>query len=856
MERKLRASLLLLLAAAFLALISCSDTLIDDVKEKIVDDQIEAGIDPFPDAPLVTAIISSDAGEFTNRSSLYIEIEFSEEIDSLSLAQLSCSNCTASDLFTEDKINYSLTLVPLQDGKVQMVVPVNTVESVATYKKNTEAVFETVYDGTAPGMPDVSGVTPTPNTRPTWSWTGSGESGAVFRYKLGDSDFSSGATETTETSFTPASDLAETEWRLYVQERDDAGNWSPAGSFAIVIDTAVPDKPNFLTENMDTFTNELSPSWHWESGGNGGVGLYRYKINDSDLESDAVLTDSPFYVLSPPAPDSAETEYTMYIQESSSANLWSATSSYTITVDRINPPFPEIVFPADTHGLDDGIYRTGISFEINESSIEKFADLTYKYRINGGSWTSPLDYTLAVPLTGAAGQEYEYDLEVTQTDRAGNNSINTASVTIDRNVPAAPTISGLVDNQIRGSADSFTIGYDNADCKAYYTTNGSGYSLYGDSPVSLGGVAGDTVNYTVRAYQIDNAGNESNYSTTYDVTIDREAPSSPDVSGPSEVNTTEATWTWESGGSSDSAEIYSYRLNVSSRDTSDAGSSATQHTEEGLSEGTHTLYVWERDAIGNWQSSPGSHPIEVDFLPSGSMIIRDPGNSNSTTVATDWSVSLDSSGIVNATEMRFRNSDGDFGSWETFAASKTWILSPGDGTRRVYAEYRDSQQNVHSTSDSISCEPGWGDVGANEILLWPKSSDVLVGEVGSFSGDYPLAVGEGFVFSYGGWEGTSPMTYVGAAAKVVVNSRDETTIAVKITGYSPSYTGGPVTWSETYSSTWKAWHCNPTIYIDLNTGATSTSLFDEADISIFYSTLYDRETITSLHGVALDRWDP
>ena len=101
------------------------------------------------------------------------------------------------------------------------------------------ATFSWLIDTTAPGAPAVWGTTPTNNTTPTWGWTSSNGS-STYRYRLDNSDLTTGATPTTGTSYRPASALTEGPHTLYVQERDDVGNWSVSGSFVITIDTTAP----------------------------------------------------------------------------------------------------------------------------------------------------------------------------------------------------------------------------------------------------------------------------------------------------------------------------------------------------------------------------------------------------------------------------------------------------------------------------------------------------------------------------------------------------------------------------------------------------------------------------------------
>jgi hypothetical protein len=98
---------------------------------------------------------------------------------------------------------------------------------------------EITLDTMPPNAPTVTGTTPTNDPTPTWSWTsGGGGGGAGYRRQL---DSESGAwTETTDTSYTAASNLSDDSYTLYVQERDDAGNWSASGSHAITVDTVPP----------------------------------------------------------------------------------------------------------------------------------------------------------------------------------------------------------------------------------------------------------------------------------------------------------------------------------------------------------------------------------------------------------------------------------------------------------------------------------------------------------------------------------------------------------------------------------------------------------------------------------------
>ena len=119
----------------------------------------------------------------------------------------------------------------------------------------------TTGDETPPTAPIVSGTTPTNDRTPTWNWSSGGGGNGTYRYELDDSDLTSGATQTTDTSYTPGSNISTGTRVLYVQERDAAGNWSSSGSRAIVIDTTAPSAPSIAlssdtgSSNSDGITN-------------------------------------------------------------------------------------------------------------------------------------------------------------------------------------------------------------------------------------------------------------------------------------------------------------------------------------------------------------------------------------------------------------------------------------------------------------------------------------------------------------------------------------------------------------------------------------------------------------------------
>jgi hypothetical protein len=89
--------------------------------------------------------------------------------------------------------------------------------------------------------PVVSGSNSTNDATPTWSWISGGGGNGTFRYRLDNSNLSTGSTQTTSMNYTPGSSLGKGSHTLYVQERDASGFWSASGSKTITIDIAAPD---------------------------------------------------------------------------------------------------------------------------------------------------------------------------------------------------------------------------------------------------------------------------------------------------------------------------------------------------------------------------------------------------------------------------------------------------------------------------------------------------------------------------------------------------------------------------------------------------------------------------------------
>jgi hypothetical protein len=86
--------------------------------------------------------------------------------------------------------------------------------------------------------------------------------------------------------------------------------------------------------------------------------------------------------------------------------------------------------------------------------------------------------------------------------------------------------------------------------------------------------------------------------------------------------------------------------------------------------------------------------------PSGSIIINGQ-NTYATSTSANLTLSASDSGSGVA-EMRLSNSGYSWSAWQSYTTSKTWTLTSGDGTKRVYVQYRDNAGNTSpSYTDTI-----------------------------------------------------------------------------------------------------------------------------------------------------------
>ncbi len=122
--------------------------------------------------------------------------------------------------------------------------------------------------------------------------------------------------------------------------------------------------------------------------------------------------------------------------------------------------------------------------------------------------------------------------------------------------------------------------------------------------------------------------------------------------------------------------------------------------------GIYTLKFYSKDKINNPEAvktPSGQIKIEKD-PPLGTIKINNDANStNSTSVTLNLSATDANSGMGIGAQMQFSNDNSTWSAPEAYAITKSWTLTSGDGTKTVYAKFKDVAGNWSgAVSDTIT----------------------------------------------------------------------------------------------------------------------------------------------------------
>jgi len=389
-------------------------------------------------------------------------------------------------------------------------------------KEGTTAEAAIAVDLNPPAAPTVSlpgGLAITNDATPTWAWSSGGNGGSgLFQYQL-DSDHDSWI-EGTALAYTPAAALEQGERRLYVRERDAAGNWSPSAYAAVTIDTLAPGAPVVVGPLV---TGDRTPTWTWSSGG-GGIDAspsYRWQLNAQEDEG-WNLSSSTEYT-QPAALGSGS--YRLYVQERDAAGNWSASGSFETVVDATPPNAPIVSGPAQTNDT-----TPTWSWESGGGDGAE----SYRCQLNteAGTWIEVLDAKSYTPGSGLANGTYV--LHVQERDLYENWSASGSySIEVNKNFIAPVVLcSPELTTSRRPTWTWSTTGSNGADSYRYQLDSRTGSWTETASGIHSLGWASDLEDGSHTLYiqekMDDGTWSMSGYAA---VTVDATSPESPILAG-------------------------------------------------------------------------------------------------------------------------------------------------------------------------------------------------------------------------------------------------------------------------------------------------------------------------------------
>ena len=496
----------------------------------------------------------------------------------------------------------------LTDGEGPKTVYVKFIDNAGNESTGADGAGTVIVDTTPPsapvvtssgaprdGLPDI-----TNSLQPIWSWTSGGGGNLTFRYQL-DAEDEGGWTETTDATYTPA-ELAEGVYTMYVQERDEAGNWSDSGERAVEIDVTNPNAP---IVSGPAVTRNLQPTWSWLSGGGDGVGQYRLQLNGEDEEGWTDVNDQLSFTPGEPLAD--KTTHTLNVQERDAAGNWSDSGWKDIVVNS------ELITDPTVSGVTPTNDTTPLWTWISGGGTEQ-----YRYQLDAtdpAGWTEIQDATSWEPTVPLGEGVYILYVEEQLEDLSWSNP-GFFAITVDLTSPSAPIVTssgtprdGLPD--ITNSLQpvwSWTSGGD-GNGTFRYQLDGTDEGGWTETDLAFAPAAtlAEGV-YTMYVEERDYAGNWSE-SGERAVEIDTTNPIAPVVSAPARTSSLKPMWTWVSGGNGNGT----YRCQLGAED--EGGWTVTTALafvpDSDLAEGAYTLFVQERDDAANWSAS-GSAPVSIE----------------------------------------------------------------------------------------------------------------------------------------------------------------------------------------------------------------------------------------------------
>lgn len=493
---------------------------------------------------------------------------------------------------------------------------------------------------------------------------------------------------------------------ITVVSLDRAGNLAIEVSnlTGVMVDT-FPPRVSTVTDD-GPFSPNTSLRFDWIGYLDVGSGIWRYEIaiGTTPYGDDvhvAMINDTVFIF---PSAEVGQTYYAKVRAIDRAGNIgdWGV-SSDGIAVDITGPSDIHLITPIDFVNSTKYMVLEWSPSEDPTSGIRH-----YRYRIGSSSgqgdivdWTSVVSEKVMVEgLSLLNGDRYFISIKAINGAGTESNTI-TAEVVVDTVDPAAPT-DVINPDFINTNALVWTwtgAVDDRSGIGGYHVSIGS---EFGHSDiVSMAFVTDETYTYDSgvhgRTYYamvmpVDKAGNVGPMVMADPLTVDVVPPQVTIVkrSGGYSHNRS-VTWTWEGVDSISGIEGYWVVVTEEDMDPLDpVFVTSNEYTlSEGLVEGhVYFIQVQAKDNAGNLGDYAHGEGITIDTITPTAMVTI---NNNATYVSSRAVTVQITTTHRDVAQMLVGNvADFTGSNWEPFSPSRLWYLTPGDGTKVVYVQIRDT----------------------------------------------------------------------------------------------------------------------------------------------------------------------
>lgn len=464
---------------------------------------------------------------------------------------------------------------------------------------------------------------------------------------------------------------------------DGVGNNSPVYSSSITLDTVAPTGTVAINGGAAYATTVgVTLSFTLGAGVTDVVGV-QFSNDSLTWSAEQAYSPSMSYTLS--AGDGSKTIYVRFIDRA--GNIGTAQASIILDTE---PPTGTLSITSPTL-----TNATSVTFTVTSSNADymELGEVGQSYEARVAYSDSVQTYTL---------QDTEEDgvktIQVRLSDEAGNTSVLTADVTLDRTAPTGTVVVNggelyTNDANVTVEVTPATGVIDIADIR--YTVNGTPTTIaYTDSFVIDVGNANEEKQITVEL--IDEAGNISPVYTST-ITLDTVAPTGTVAINGGAAYATSAQVTLNltlGAGVTDVVGVQFSNDNLT-WSTEQAYSPSMSYTLS-AGDGSKTVYVRFIDRAGNIGTAQDSITLDT-VAPTGQVLIN---NNERFSNSLELELTLTTPDSNELAGIQFSSDGTIWSALEAYTGSKQWLVE-GNGETTVYVKFIDEAGNEHVTSSSI-----------------------------------------------------------------------------------------------------------------------------------------------------------